>query len=452
MGSKASMGSKGRSRMIDELQMATEYRQGAGAPEVGPGAKHGRAAFAFIFVTVLLDMLALGVIVPVLPKLIIRFEHGDMAMAATQTGVFAFVWAAMQFVFAPVMGALSDRFGRRPVVLLSNFGLGCDYILMAVAPTLSWLFLGRVISGITSASFPTANAYIADVTPEDQRAAKFGMLGAAFGLGFIIGPALGGMLGGMGLRYPFWAAAGLSLANALYGFFILPESLPRQRRAAFNLRKANPLGALKLLSSHPELFGLATAMFLYYNAHEALPSMFVIYTDYRYHWGPGLTGWVLAGVGIGSTIVSAVLISLAIKKLGEVRTMFTGLLCGVAGFAIFAAAPGTAIFILGVPLLSLWGLASPALQSLMSRRVGPSEQGQLQGALMSLFGVAGMIAPLVFTQVFALAITPARAMKLPGAPYWLASALLAGSLLLAWNVTRHTNSEIAARPAAARQA
>jgi len=410
--------------------------QPAAESQGAAGGKHGRAAFAFIFVTVLLDMLALGVIVPVLPKLIIRFEHGDMAMAATQTGVFAFVWAAMQFVFAPVMGALSDRFGRRPVVLLSNFGLGCDYILMAVSPTLSWLFLGRVISGITAASFPTANAYIADVTPEDKRAAKFGMLGAAFGLGFIVGPALGGMLGGMGLRYPFWAAAGLSLANWLYGFFILPESLRKERRAAFSLRKANPLGSLRLLRSHPELFGLATAMFLYYNAHEALPSMFVLYTDYRYHWGAQLTGWVLAGVGVGSTIVSAALISLAIRKLGELRTMFTGMLCGIAGFALFAGAPGTAIFVAGVPLLSLWGLASPPMQSLMSKRVGPNEQGQLQGALMSLFGVAGMIAPLVFTQVFALAIAPGRAVQLPGAPYWLASALLGGSLLLVYCVTQ----------------
>jgi MFS transporter, DHA1 family, tetracycline resistance protein len=396
---------------------------------------HGRAAFAFIFVTVLLDMLALGIIVPVLPKLIIRFEHGNMSMAATQTGVFAFVWAAMQFVFAPVMGALSDRFGRRPVVLLSNFGLGCDYILMAVAPTLSWLFLGRVISGITAASFPTANAYIADVTPAQERAAKFGMLGAAFGLGFIIGPALGGVLGGMGLRYPFWAAAGLSLANAAYGFLILPESLPKERRAPFSLRKANPMGSLKLLRSHPELFGLATAMFLYYNAHEALPSMFVIYTDYRYHWSAQLTGWALAGVGVGTTIVSAALISLAIKRLGEIRTMFTGMLCGVAGFALFALAPGTAIFLIGIPFLSLWGLASPAVQALMTKRVEPSEQGQLQGALMSLFGVAGMIGPLVFTQVFALAIAPSRAVQFPGVPYWLAAALLAGSLLLAWNAT-----------------
>src|ERR1700719_2455082 len=215
--------------------------------------QHGRAAFAFIFVTVLLDMLALGIIVPVLPKLIIRFEHGDMSMAATQTGIFAFVWAAMQFVFAPVMGALSDRFGRRPVVLLSNFGLGCDYLLMAVAPTLSWLFVGRVISGITAASFPTANAYIADVTPAEQRAAKFGMLGAAFGLGFVVGPALGGMLGGMGLRYPFWAAAALSLTNALYGFFILPESLPKERRGAVHIFKGKTPGGPELLWLHPRI-------------------------------------------------------------------------------------------------------------------------------------------------------------------------------------------------------
>jgi DHA1 family tetracycline resistance protein-like MFS transporter len=321
-------------------------------------------------------------------------------------------------------------------VLLSNFGLGCDYLLMAVAPTLSWLFVGRVISGITAASFPTANAYIADVTPPENRAAKFGMLGAAFGLGFVVGPALGGMLGGMGLRYPFWAAAILSLANALYGFFILPESLPKQRRAAFSFRKANPMGALKLLRSHPELLGLATAMFLYYNAHEALPSMFVIYTDYRYHWGTQLTGWALAGVGVGSTIVSAVLISLAVRKLGELRTLFTGMVCGMAGFAMFAFAPSTAIFVIGIPLLSLWGLTSPPMQSLMSRRVGGSEQGQLQGALMSLFGVAGMIAPLVFTQVFAVAISPRWSFHFPGAPYWLASALMVGSFAIAWSVTR----------------
>ncbi len=405
-------------------------------------SRHGRAAFAFIYVTVLLDMLALGIVVPVLPKLIVRFEHGDMSIAASQTGVFFFIYAAMQFVFAPVIGALSDHFGRRPVVLLSNFGLGCDYILMALAPTLSWLFLGRVISGITAASFPTGCAYVADVTPEEKRAAKFGLLGSAFGLGFIIGPALGGMLGGMGLRYPFWAAAALSLANAAYGFFILPESLPPERRAAFSLRKANPLGSLKLLRSHAELLGLASAMFLYYIAHESLPSMFVLYTDFRYHWGAGLTGWALAGVGATSTLVSAVLISLAVKKLGELRTAFTGFLFGITGFALFALAPNTVIFLIGCPLISLWGLTGPSMQALMSQRVGPSEQGQLQGAMASLFGVAGMIGPLVFTEIFAFAIAPGRTLQLPGAPYWLASALLLGSLVIVWSVTRPATSAV----------
>jgi DHA1 family tetracycline resistance protein-like MFS transporter len=393
---------------------------------------HGRAAFAFIFVTVLLDMLALGVVVPVLPKLVIQFEHGNVALAAKQVGVFAFIWAAMQFVFAPVMGVLSDRFGRRPVVLLSNFGLGFDYLLMAWAPTLNWLFLGRVISGITSATFPTGSAYIADVTPEDQRAAKFGMLGAAFGLGFIIGPVVGGLLGAFGLRYPFWAAGALSLMNAAYGYFILPESLPPERRTtSFSLKKANPVGSLTLLRSHPELAGLAYALFLYYLAHESLPSMWVIYTDYRYHWGPAMTGGVLAAVGVGSTIVSALLISLAIKRLGELRTLFTGLLFGIAGFAVYAGAPNGIIFLIGCPLISLWGLAGPAIQGLMSRRVGPSEQGQLQGANTSMFGVAGMIAPIMFTWLFAFAIP-----KFPGAPYWLASLLLGGSFVIVWQVFR----------------
>ncbi|HME07173.1 MAG TPA: TCR/Tet family MFS transporter [Bryobacteraceae bacterium] len=387
-----------------------------------------RAAFAFIFVTVMLDMLALGIIVPVLPRLIVQFEGGDMAKAAMQTGVFGFIFAAMQFFFAPVIGSASDHFGRRPVILLSNFGLGCDYLLMALAPSLSWLFVGRIISGITCASFPTASAYVADVVPADQRAAKLGMLSASFGLGFIIGPAVGGLLGGMGLRYPFYAAAALSLANALYGFFILPESLPPERRSGFHFRKANPLGSLELLRSHPVLLGLASAIFLYYIAHESLPSMFVLYTDYRYHWGEGMTGMALAAVGVCSTIVSAVLITATVKTFGEKRTLFAGLLFGIAGFAVYAAAPNTAWFLAGCPLISMWGLTTPPMQSLMTRCVGTSDQGKLQGALGSLFGVAGMIGPIVFTEAFAAAIGPQW--NLPGFPYWLAALLLTGSLLL----------------------
>jgi len=387
-----------------------------------------RAAFAFIFVTVMLDMLALGIIVPVLPRLIVQFEHGDMAKAAMQTGVFGFIFAAMQFFFAPVIGSASDHFGRRPVILLSNFGLGCDYILMAMAPSLSWLFVGRIISGITSASFPTASAYVADVVPEDQRAAKLGMLSASFGLGFIVGPAVGGLLGGIGLRYPFYAAAALSLANALYGFFILPESLPPGRRSPFHFRKANPLGSLELLRSHPILLGLASAIFLYYIAHESLPSMFVLYTDYRYRWTESMTGIALAAVGVCSTIVSAVLITAAVKTLGERRTLFAGLLFGIAGFGLYAAAPSTTWFLVGCPLISLWGLTSPPIQSMMTRCVGADSQGKLQGALGSLFGVAGMIGPILFTETFAAAIDPRWGF--PGAPYWLATLLLIASLLL----------------------
>ncbi len=240
-----------------------------------------RAAFAFIFVTVLLDMLALGMVMPVLPKLVEGFVGGDTERASRIFGVFGTAWALMQFLFSPAQGSLSDRFGRRPVVLLSNFGLGLDYILMALAPTLGWLFAGRVISGITAASISTSFAYIADITPAEKRSARFGLLGAAFGLGFVVGPALGGMLGAWGPRLPFWTAATLSLLNGLYGLFILPESLPRDRRTPFNWRRANPVGSLTLLRSHPRLFGLAGANFLAYVAHNALPTTFVLYAGYR---------------------------------------------------------------------------------------------------------------------------------------------------------------------------
>jgi DHA1 family tetracycline resistance protein-like MFS transporter len=396
----------------------------------------GKAAFAFIFVTVVLDMLALGLMAPVLPKLILGFQGGDVAGAASITGIFGFAWALMQFVFSPVLGALSDRYGRRPVVLLSNLGLGLDYVLMALAPSLGWLFVGRVISGITAASFSTASAYISDVTPPERRAAKFGMLGAAFGLGFIVGPAAGGFLGDVDLRLPFWVAAGLSLANAIYGFFILPESLPPERRAAFTWRVANPLGALKLLRSYPGMLGLATAAILYYLAHEALPSMFVLYTDYRYGWTERMVGGALATVGVCTTLVSAVLVGPAVARLGERRALLLGLFFGLLGFAVYAVAPTGMLFLAGIPLVSLWGLAGPSMQALMTRRVGPTQQGQLQGAISSMRAITGMVGPLLFTQSFAVAIRQSGALHLPGTPYGLATVLIAGSLLLAWYVTQ----------------
>ncbi len=261
------------------------------------GAAPRRAAVTFVLITVALDMLAIGIIAPVLPTLVLQFLSGDTARSAEIYGLFGTVWALMQFVCAPILGSLSDRFGRRPVILLSNLGLGLDYILMAMAPTLSWLFVGRVISGITAASVPTAGAYIADVTPPEKRAGAFGLMGAAFGFGFVFGPAIGGLLGNVDPRLPFWAAAGFSLLNAAYGYLVLPESLARDRRTDFSWRRANPLGSLKLLRSHRELFGLATINFLGYIAHESLPSMFVIYAGYRYGWSSGHGGTFAGGGG-----------------------------------------------------------------------------------------------------------------------------------------------------------
>lgn len=389
-----------------------------------------RATFLFVFLCVVLDMLALGIMVPVLPKLIVQFEAGDHARAAEVTGVFGFAWALMQFLASPVLGSLSDRYGRRPVLLLSSLGLGLDYILMALAPNLQWLFLGRVVSGITAATFATASAYIADISAPEQRAARFGMLGAAFGIGFIVGPAVGGVLGNVDLRLPFWVAAAFSLLNTAYGFFVLPESLEPDKRRPFAWKVANPLGAFQFLRDHggAGLGRLVLAAFLYYVAHESLPSMFVLYTDYKFHWNERTVGLVLGAVGVSSMIVSAVLTGKAVRAWGEAGTPVIGLLFGIAGFACYGYAPTPQVFLVGVPLVGLWGLCGPAQQALMSSKVDATQQGQLQGSLSSLRGIAGMIGPILFTQSFAHATShpgwPA------GLPYYLSAALLAGSLLL----------------------
>ena len=394
------------------------------------------AALTFVFIPVVLDMIAVGVIVPVLPKLVVDFLGGNTARAAQIYGVFGTVWALMQFLCAPVMGALSDRFGRRPVILLSNFGLGLDYVLMALAPSLGLLFVGRVISGITAASVPTAGAYIADVAPPEKRAAGFGMLGAAFGIGFVLGPALGGILGNVSPRLPFWVAAGLSLANAAYGLFVLPESLPPEKRAPFAWRRANPVGALKLLRSHPELFGLAAVSLLSFLPHESLPSVFVLYAGYRYGWDERTIGLTLAAVGVCSGLVQGALVRVVVARFGERRALLAGTIFGVIGFMIFGLAPHGWIFLLGLPFTSLWGLSGPSLQGLMSRRVSASEQGRLQGANSSLRGITGMIGPAVFTLTFASfisggAFAEARGWHLPGAAFLLAGGLLVVALPLA---------------------
>jgi len=389
------------------------------------------AAVTFIFVTILLDTLALGVVIPILPKLIESFVNNDTANAARIFGLFGTVWALMQFFFSPIVGALSDRFGRRPVVLLSNFGLALDYVLMALAPSLTWLFIGRVISGITSASISTAYAYITDLTVPEKRAAVFGKIGVAFGAGFILGPALGGLLGGIEPRLPFWVAAGLSFANGLYGLLILPESLPRDRRSPFRWKSANPVGALHLLRSSRVLAGLSMTNFFAQLAHVVLPSTFVLYATYRYGWNTTAVGATLALVGICSMVVQGTAIGPIVKRFGERRALLLGLGCGAAGFLIFGAAPTGWLFCLGIPVMALWGVAGAATQALMTRLVAPDRQGQLQGATSSVQSVSQLVGPFLFTLTFAYFIGAQVSVKLPGAPFVLASALLTLALLIA---------------------
>jgi DHA1 family tetracycline resistance protein-like MFS transporter len=402
-----------------------------------------RAAIAFIFVMVVLDVMAIGIIIPVLPKLVESMVGGDTSRAAAIYGVFGTAWGLMQFVFSPILGALSDRYGRRPVMLLSTLGLGLDYILMALAPSLAWLFVGRVISGITAASFSTANAYIADVTPPERRAGAFGLMGAAFGIGFVLGPALGGVMGYFDPRLPFWIAAALSLANAAYGYFVLPESLPDERRMGFSWSRANPVGSLRLLAQHRELLGLAGVAFLYHLAHVVLPAVTVLYTSYRYGWDSATMGLTLAAVGVASGIVQAGLIQPTINWLGERATLIAGLLCGVAGFAIYGLATTGRGFWSGIPVMALWGIGGAAAMGIMSRLVGGSEQGQLQGANSCLIALAGLIGPYLFSSVFARSIGPHAVWELPGAPFLVASAMLLAAAALAWWVTRPGNARLA---------
>jgi MFS transporter, DHA1 family, tetracycline resistance protein len=391
------------------------------------------AALGFIFVTILLDMLAFGVVAPVMPKLISDFLGGNTARASEYLGLFITTWALMQFFFAPVLGLLSDRFGRRPVILISNFGLSLDYLIMALAPSISWLFLGRLLSGITSASIPTATAYISDVTPPEKRSKAFGLLGAAFGVGFVLGPAFGGWLGMYSPRLPFWVGCAGSLLNAMYGLFVLPESLaPEKRQPRMRWENANPLGALRLLRSHAELMGLATVNFLGYVAHEIYLTVFVLYVMYRFGWNQRMVGTSLAVVGITSIVMSG-LVGPVVKWMGERRALLTGLFFAAVGFFMYGIAWSTAMFLGSILVNSLWSLAGPTSQSLMTRRVSASVQGELQGAIASLRGIAMLIGPGMFSLTFAYFIAPEH--PLPGAPWYLAAALLLVSLLIAWSVT-----------------
>jgi DHA1 family tetracycline resistance protein-like MFS transporter len=392
--------------------------------------KGRRAAATFIFLTVALDMLALGMIVPVLPQLILNFLNGNDSAAAVWIGIFGTLFAAMQFFFSPVLGSLSDRFGRRPIVLLSNFGLGFDYVVMALAPTLPWLFLGRVISGLTSSSVPTAMAYMADVTPPEKRAGAFGMLNAAFGIGFVLGPAMGGILGNHNPRLPFWIAAGLSLLNGLYGLFVLPESLKPENRSRFSWKRANPVGSLQLFGSVKGVLPLAAMLLLSYIAQQSLMSSYTIYTYARYGWSVEKAGLSLAAVGVFTGIYGGALVKPAVRILGERKAMIFGCVGGAVGFWMFGFSKTGLLLWLAIPVYNLMSVAWPAAQSTMSRAIPADKQGALQGATNSLRGIAGLIGPSLFTRVFANSLSVHPLIPSAGSPFYLAGLLLIGALLI----------------------
>jgi DHA1 family tetracycline resistance protein-like MFS transporter len=400
-----------------------------------------KPALGFIFVTLALDILGIGLIIPILPRLIESFEGGSVTAASLTFGLLASLYSLMQFLCAPVLGSLSDRFGRRPVILASLFGSGLDYFLLAFAPNLAWFFVGRIISGVTGANFAAATAYIADISPPEKRAANFGLIGAAFGLGFIAGPALGGLLGNVGLRVPFMVAGGLTLLNWLYGWLVLPESLGTANRRAFCWLRANPIGSLLDLRRYPMVFGLTGTFFLVNLAHQALPSTWVLYTGYRYHWTVGQTGASLAIVGLMAAIVQGGLTRFIVPHLGEEKAATLGLSIAALSYVGYGLATQGwmiyAILIAG----SFGGITGPAIQGLISRGVGANEQGGVQGSLTSLASVAGIIGPPIATGLFGHFIGSTAAIHLPGVAFFFSSVLVMAAMLLALRSFRKKRPE-----------
>jgi len=390
-----------------------------------------KPALGFIFVTLLLDIVGIGLIIPILPKLVEKFQGGGIAEASFTYGTLASLYSIMQFVFAPILGSLSDRFGRRPVILVSLFGSALDYAFLAFAPNLPWFFVGRIVSGITGANFAAASAYIADISPPEKRAANFGIMGMAFGLGFIIGPALGGLLGGrIGLRAPFVAAGTLTLLNWLYGWLVLPESLAAENRRGFSWARSNPIGALFDLRRYPMAFGLAGSYFLIYVAHQVFPSTWVLYTNYRFGWKEAETGLSLAVVGLMAAVVQAGLTRVIVRRIGEEKTAVIGLTIAVLGYIGYGlATEGWMIYVILV-FGSLGGIVNPALQGLISRGVGANEQGGVQGSLSGLTGIAGIIGPYIAARLFGHFVGKSS-VHVPGIAFFFSGALVLAALLLA---------------------
>jgi DHA1 family tetracycline resistance protein-like MFS transporter len=415
--------------MTDDLSSSTTRKPGR------------QAGFGFIFALALMNSISFGIMIPILPNLVKQFTDGDTAAASEWGVLFGVTWGLMQFICGPILGLMSDRWGRRPVLLISLFGLAVDFLFMAFAPGLWWLFLGRILNGLTAASFSTANAYLADVTAPEDRAKTFGWMSSAFSFGFIFGPAIGGTLGEIDLRVPFLAAAALTSINWLYGYFVLPESLPPERRATtFNWAKANPLGSLKLLRSKPGLLGLAVVGFLFQFSHTVLPSIFVLYAGYRYGWTTSTLGYTFLATGIAGVIVQSLLIAPVVRRIGERNAVLLGAAAGVLGFIWYGWAPTGMLYLLAVPVFAFTGFLMPGLQGLMTRSVAPHEQGQLQGANQSLMGIASILGPLLFGTVFAWSIRN-EAFNMPGLAIFLSAGLLVLAFILALVIARNVAPE-----------
>lgn len=403
-----------------------------------------RASFGFIFALALMNSVSFGIMIPILPNLIKEFTGGDTAAASEWNLVFGATWGLLQFVCGPILGLMADRWGRRPVLLISLFGLAVDFLFMAFAPSLWWLFLGRILNGMTAASFSTANAYLADVTPPPERAKVFGWMSSAFSFGFIFGPFIGGWLGEVDLRLPFIAAAALTFVNWLYGFLILPESLPVERRATrFEWRKANPLGSLALLRSQRGLLPLAGVGFLFQLAHVVLPTIFVLYLGYRYGWTPKVLGSIFLATGVSGVIVQTFLVGPVVKAVGERNAVLIGTLAGAVAFAWYGGAPTGSLYLVGIPVFAFTGLIMPGLQGLMTQRVAPQQQGQLQGANQSLMGLASIFGPVIFGETFAWSLRH-QGFHVPGLAIYVASALMAAAFLLALATARRREPAVQA--------
>lgn len=395
-------------------------------------ANNRKAALGFIFVTLLIDVTGLGIIIPVIPKLIEGLIHGNVSDASRYGGWLSFAYAIMQFIFAPVIGNLSDQYGRRPVLLLSLLGFGLDYLFQAFAPTIGWLFVGRIIAGIFGASFTTASAYIADISTPENRAQNFGMIGAAFGLGFIIGPVVGGLLGHYGPRVPFIAAAILSLVNAIYGYLVLPESLPKENRRKFDWKRANPMGSLLQLNKYPAVSGLIFSVVLVYIAAHAVQSTWTFYNIEKFQWSERMIGYSLGFVGLMVAIVQGGLIRAIIPRLGNERSVYIGLLLYGAGYLLYGFATASWMMFAFTVVYSLGGIAGPALQGIISSSVPANEQGELQGALTSLMSATSIIGPPLMTNLFSYFTSPKAPVHFSGAPFIMGAVLVLLSSFLAY--------------------